>query len=122
MKLAMSSAPATETPATDRKKGLLYKLRGKLQGLKHLLTLIRLTVNWQAIWRNRRGRGQLPSLHLRNGIVLHHGPYDSPLLLLDEVFAKRWYEIGAKPQARYHARCRGKHRLCQFVLERTITN
>jgi FkbM family methyltransferase len=29
--------------------------------------------------------------------VLHHGPFDSPLLLLDEVWIKRWYELGAIP-------------------------
>ena len=39
----------------------------------------------------------LPPLRLRNGVVLHSGSYDSPVLLLNEVFIDRWYEIGALP-------------------------
>jgi len=60
---------------------------------------MRLTVNWQTIWKYRRQKEQLPPLRLRNGLVLHHGPYDSPLLLLDEAFIKRWYDIEARPPA-----------------------
>ena len=71
-------------------RDLLSTVRGKLQGLHYLATLVRLTVNWPAIWKYRRRKEQLPSLRLRNGLVLHHGPYDSPLLLLDEVFIKRY--------------------------------
>jgi FkbM family methyltransferase len=77
----------------------LFRVRGKLQGLQHLATLMRLTRNWPAIWRSRRQPDQLPALQFRNGLVLNHGRYDNPLLALDEVFIKRWYDIGPRPPA-----------------------
>jgi FkbM family methyltransferase len=61
--------------------------------------LIRMTKNWPSIWAKRRQRDQLPSLHLRNGVVLHHGPYDNPLLLLEEVFVRQLYDFGVRPPA-----------------------
>src|SRR5262245_47937761 len=88
---------STSAPLSLRKKGLMFFVRSKIQGLQHLVKLIRYTTNWPDLWSKRRTRDQLPSLHLRNGLVLHHGVYDSPLLLLDEVFVNRWYEIGARP-------------------------
>ena len=41
----------------------------------------------------------MPPFELRNGLVLHHGPYDSPILLLDEVWIRQWYELDRIPPA-----------------------
>jgi FkbM family methyltransferase len=49
------------------------------------------------VWKYRRQKHLLPPLRLRDGLVLNHGKLDNPLLLLDEVFIKRWYEIGSRP-------------------------
>jgi len=35
----------------------------------------------------------MPALNFRNGLILNHGEYDDPLLLLDEVFVKRLYDL-----------------------------
>jgi FkbM family methyltransferase len=72
-------------------------LLGKLRGAKHLYKLMRLTKNWEQLWKRRKERDLLPPLSLRNGLVMNHGKLDNPMLLLDEVFAWRWYEIGALP-------------------------
>lgn len=53
--------------------------------------------NWSDVWQNRRQKEKLPPIRLRNGVVLHHGRFDSPLLLLDEVFLKRWYQTSEPP-------------------------
>jgi FkbM family methyltransferase len=76
---------------------MIKTLLGKLQGARYLYRLIRRTKNWDQVWKYRRQKHLLPPLHLRNGFVLNHGKLDSPLLLLDEVYIKRWYEIGARP-------------------------
>jgi FkbM family methyltransferase len=94
VEMAMATSPTTALPVTHPKRSWL---RGKIQGLRFLLALIRLTVNWTAVWGSRRTKDQLPSLRFRNGLVLHHGPYDSPIVLFDEVFVKRWYDIGPPP-------------------------
>jgi FkbM family methyltransferase len=94
------SQVAVTVPSTSRPSvGLLRRARGKLQGLRYLARLMRLTVNWRTIWKYRRQKEHLPPLRLRNGIVLHHGPHDNPLLLLDEAFINRWYDIDARPPA-----------------------
>jgi FkbM family methyltransferase len=101
------------------KKMLIGKL---FEGAQYLCQMVRVTRDWQVVWRcrfedfidahrilksgapffafgelRRRGKHLLRPLRLRSGLVLNHGKRDSPLLLLDEVFIKRWYEIGAKP-------------------------
>lgn len=97
----MSLPAATVSPVIEPSftPSLIYRVRGKVQGLRYLGNLTRLTVNWSAIWKSRRQREGLPSFYLRNGLVLHHGPYDNPVLMLEEVFIKRWYDVGARPPA-----------------------
>jgi FkbM family methyltransferase len=69
----------------------------KLKGARRLGQLIRQTTNWTEIWKYRRQKPLLPPLRLRDGAVLYHGEQDNPLLMLDEVYVKRWYEIMAVP-------------------------
>jgi hypothetical protein len=73
---------------------LRKKLNDKLHGFGYLCRLISVTPNLATVWKHRRERHMLPPLRLRNGVVLHSGSYDSPVLLLNEVFIDRWYEIG----------------------------
>jgi FkbM family methyltransferase len=73
------------------------KLKGKLDGLRYLCRLISVTSDWATVWKHRRERHSLPPVRLRNGVVLYSGSFDNPLLLLNEVFIDRWYEIGGVP-------------------------
>lgn len=73
-----------------------YFLR-KLRGVVDLYRLIGVIKNWRVVRRHRRRGGALPPLHLRNGLVLHHGKFDNALLMLDEVFIQRLYGIEASP-------------------------
>jgi FkbM family methyltransferase len=76
---------------------MIKLLIGKLKGALDLCQIVRVTRDWQEVWRCRRGKQLLRPLRLRSGLVLNHGKLDNPLLLLNEVFIKRWYEIGAMP-------------------------
>jgi FkbM family methyltransferase len=49
--------------------------------------------NWPDVWMAKRRGGPLPTLRFRNGLILNHGEYDDPLLLLDEVFIQRLYDF-----------------------------
>ena len=49
--------------------------------------------NWPTVWMCIRKNKPLPPLRLRNGLILNHGKYDDPLLLLDEVFVRRLYDF-----------------------------
>ncbi len=84
----MSLAASIRKKATD-----------KIEGLRRLSEWMRTLKNWRAVWKYQRQKEHLPPFELRNGVVLHHGPYDSPALLLDEVWVKQWYEIGRLPPA-----------------------
>jgi FkbM family methyltransferase len=53
----------------------------------------RLLANWPTVWKYRNEKTSLPSLRFRNGLILNHGAYDDPMLLLDEVFIRRLYDF-----------------------------
>lgn len=73
------------------------KLRPLARHLHLLVHLGRLVRNWPQVYvRHLRGR-PLPPLRFRNGLVLAHGPYDNPLLMIREVFVRRCYELEAVP-------------------------
>ena len=78
---------------------LRTKILGKFQGLRRLFTWMLAISNWPTVWKYQRDKGKLPPIRLRNGVVLNHGKFDSPLLLLDEVFLNRWYQIAERPPA-----------------------
>jgi FkbM family methyltransferase len=67
-------------------------LLNKLHGARTLGHFMRLLANWPTVWM-RRHKTPLPSLRFRNGLVMNHGKYDDPLLLLDEVFIRRLYDF-----------------------------
>jgi FkbM family methyltransferase len=47
--------------------------------------------NWRAILDACRSATPLPPLVLRNGLIVHHGPGDSPLFIFNEIFRQRCY-------------------------------
>src|SRR5580658_3220924 len=53
--------------------------------------------NWPTVWMCRKKKRPLPPLRFRNGVILNHGKYDDPLLLLDEVFIRRLYDFKTDP-------------------------
>jgi FkbM family methyltransferase len=64
---------------------------GRLYALRRLTMFCWLLHNWRAVWTQYRLGGRLPSLRLRNGLIVQHGPGDDPVTLLDEVFWRRCY-------------------------------
>lgn len=65
----------------------------KYQGARTLADFARLLSNWPTVWMAKRKHAPLPCLRFRNGLLLNHGRYDDPLLLLDEVFTRRLYDF-----------------------------
>jgi FkbM family methyltransferase len=76
---------------------LARKIADKATGLKRLVVWMRHISNWREVWKYQRDKNRLPPIHLRNGVTLHHGPFDSPLLMVDEVFVREWYRIAGMP-------------------------
>lgn len=64
-----------------------YKFRAVLT----LCRMVRWLSNWREVWSSYRAGLPLPSLRFRSGLTLHHGPQDSPIALLHEVFGERQY-------------------------------
>jgi FkbM family methyltransferase len=58
---------------------------------------MRTSSNWRSVWKHRREMALMPPIQLRSGLVLHHGPYDNPRVLVDEVFFNNWYDLRARP-------------------------
>jgi FkbM family methyltransferase len=55
---------------------------------------VHLLDNWPTVWSYKKDKQRpLPSLRFRNGLIVHHGKHDDPLLLLDEVFIRRLYDF-----------------------------
>lgn len=69
----------------------------KWSGAILLVHMVRLLSNWREVWMCKRRKQPLPPLKFRNGLILNHGAYDDPLLLLDEIFIKRLYDLKARP-------------------------
>jgi FkbM family methyltransferase len=47
--------------------------------------------NWRSIMAACRAGDPLPSLVLRNGLIIHYGPSDSPLFIFNEIFREHCY-------------------------------
>jgi FkbM family methyltransferase len=56
-----------------------------------LSRMIRWLSNWREVWSAYRAGLPPPALQFRSGLTLHHGPHDSPIGLLHEVFGQRQY-------------------------------
>lgn len=63
----------------------------KFRAARTLARMIRWLTNWKEVWSSYRASRPLPPLHFRSGLTLHHGPQDSPIALLHEVFGERQY-------------------------------
>ena len=63
----------------------------KFHAARTLGRMIRWLSNWSDVWSLYRARLPLPPLQFRSGLTLHHGPHDSPIGLLHEVFGDRQY-------------------------------
>lgn len=64
----------------------------KIHAARTLCRMIRWLSNWREVWSAYRADLPLPPLNLRSGVVLHHGPHDSPVATLHEVFGERQYD------------------------------
>ena len=53
--------------------------------------MIRWLSNWPEVWSAYRSARPLPPLKFRSGLTLHHGPHDSPVAVLHEIFGERQY-------------------------------
>jgi FkbM family methyltransferase len=53
--------------------------------------MIRWLKNWREVWSAYRVALPLPPLKFRSGLTLHHGPHDSPIAVLHEIFGERQY-------------------------------
>jgi FkbM family methyltransferase len=63
----------------------------KFRAARTLCRMIRWLSNWRDVWSAYRAGLPPPSLQFRSGFTLHHGPHDSPISLLHEVFGERHY-------------------------------
>lgn len=63
----------------------------KFRAARTLARMIRWLSNWREVWSNYRAGRPMPPLQFRSGLTLHHGPHDSPIALLHEVFGERQY-------------------------------
>src|SRR5277367_1858547 len=63
----------------------MYSRNPKLFAAYVLAQFIRHLKNWSAVWSAYRRAAPLPVFEFRNGIILHHGPADDPVMLFHEV-------------------------------------
>ncbi|MBA3240165.1 MAG: FkbM family methyltransferase [Acidobacteria bacterium] len=63
----------------------------KYQAARTLGRMMRWLTNWRDVWSSYRVNLPPPPLRFRSGLTLHHGPHDSPVSLLREVFGERHY-------------------------------
>ncbi len=66
--------------------------RLKWLAVRDLLLYIKCFRNWRAVWEATHERLAMPPLHLRCGLVIHHGPGDDPLFLYREIFLQHCYD------------------------------
>jgi FkbM family methyltransferase len=63
----------------------------KFYAARTLWRMARWLSNWREVWSAYRARRPVPPLRFRSGVVLYHGPHDSPVSLLHEIFGERHY-------------------------------
>ena len=73
---------------------LYRQFLGKLRAARTLAQFIVSFRNWREVWSAYRKRVPLPPFALRNGLSLHHGPADDPILLIREIYLDRVYTRG----------------------------
>lgn len=65
----------------------------KFHAARTLYRMFRWLSNWREVWSCYRVARPLPPLRFRSGLTLYHGPHDSPVALLHEVFGERQYRL-----------------------------
>src|SRR5216684_2572502 len=71
--------------------GLQWHIAGKAHALLTLYHIARHTRNWREVWSSHRSQRPIPPLQFRAGFTAHHGPQDTPVGLLHEVFGSNFY-------------------------------
>jgi FkbM family methyltransferase len=73
--------------------------RRRYRDLRFAARTRRLTPDWRAVCRARAAdsTADLPSVRLRNEMILEHGGLDNPVGLLEEVWLDRLYDFGGPP-------------------------
>jgi FkbM family methyltransferase len=66
-------------------------LNFKRHAARTLWRMARWLSNWREVWSAYRAGRTLPPLRFRSGLTLYHGPHDSPVAVLHEVFGERQY-------------------------------
>lgn len=66
-------------------------IRGKLRAVRTLATQARHFSNWKEVYGAFRRGQPLPTLELRGGLTLQHGPADDIWSLFHEIFVERCY-------------------------------
>lgn len=74
---------------------------GKYYAVQTLASFVYHMSNWDEVWAAYRGRSSMPSLRLRNGLRLIHGPGDDAVFSFREMFLGRPYTPHAfyRPEA-----------------------
>jgi FkbM family methyltransferase len=73
----------------------------KIWALRALWRMFRYLRNWRDVWAAYRVSATLPVLQFRRGFQLHHGPADTPILLLHSVFANAEYRALTTGRTRF---------------------
>ncbi|MFO0951608.1 MAG: FkbM family methyltransferase [Isosphaeraceae bacterium] len=69
-------------------------ITAKWKAAEALAMFVRSFRNWREVWEAYRRCRPLPTLVLRNGMTIQHGPGDDPILLYREIFAGHCYTRG----------------------------
>lgn len=69
----------------------LGRVSGKVRAAKAFFTFYRFLLNWRQVWDCYRNSRPLPPFRFRRGFSLYHAAGDDPVMLLNEIFAKRIY-------------------------------
>ena len=66
-------------------------IQGKIQAARALRQFVRDFANWREVWSAYRVGRALPTLRLRDGSVIYHGPRDSALVIFREIWIEGDY-------------------------------
>ena len=66
-------------------------LAGKINAARTLWRMTRSLNNWLPVWQAYRSNAPIPPLEFRRGFTMHHGEWDTPVLMLHEIFSDNLY-------------------------------
>ncbi len=70
--------------------------RGKMHAARTLWQMMRHLHNWEAVWLSYRSSTAIPPLRFRRGFTMYHGRWDTPVLMLQEIFVEEMYTHGLR--------------------------